>query len=183
VFIVYAIPIGLVVGWLLGGRLEHLATIRIRLAPLAIAALLVQVALFAPPAAALPDAFARSVYVGSTAAVLVVVLANVRLPGIPLVALGAAANLAAIVANGGAMPADPGALSVAGVTLDGPSNSIRTMEPALRPLTDVFAIPSAVPLANVFSIGDVLIGLGLATAIALAMRPVGTRAGDAQRSS
>jgi hypothetical protein len=57
------------------------------------------------------------------------------------------------------------------------------MEPALRPLTDVFAIPSAVPLANVFSIGDVLIGLGLATAIALAMRPVGTRAGDAQRSS
>ena len=182
-FILYAIPVGLVAGWLLGGRLDNLGAVTVRLGPLAIAALLVQVALFAPPAAALPDGLARAIYVGSTAAVLVVVLANLRLAGVPLIALGAAANLAAILANGGAMPADPGALAAAGISLEGPSNSIRTAEPALRPLTDVFAIPSGVPLANVFSVGDVLIGLGLAIAIAAAMRPRRTPAGVPQRSS
>ena len=170
-FILYAIPIGLAAGWLLGGRLDHLAAVRVRLGPLALAALVVQVALFAPLAAALPEAIARAIYVASTAAVVVVVLANVRLAGVPFVALGAGANLAAILANGGAMPADPGALATAGISLDGPSNSIGTAEPALRPLTDIFAIPSAVPLANVFSVGDVLIGLGLAIAISAAMRP------------
>jgi hypothetical protein len=40
----------------------------------------------------------------------------------------------------------------------------------LEPLTDVFAIPAGVPLANVFSIGDVLIGVGIAVVIAAAMR-------------
>ncbi len=182
-FILYAIPVGVAIGWLLRGRLENLSAIRVRLGPLAIAALLVQVALFAPPAGGLPDAVARAIYVGSTAAVLVVVIANLRLTAVPLIALGAIANLAAIVANGGAMPADPDALAVAGISLASPSNSIRTAEPALRPLTDIFAIPSAVPLANVFSIGDVLIGLGLAMAIAAAMRSVQAAPADHQRSS
>lgn len=42
--------------------------------------------------------------------------------------------------------------------------------PVLRPLTDIFAIPAGLPLANVFSIGDVLIGIGIAAVLALAMR-------------
>jgi len=169
-FIVFAIPIGLVAGWLLGGRLDGLAETRLRLVPLAIAALLVQVVLFSPLGGGLPDAVMRVAYVGSTALVLVVVLANLRIPGLPLVAVGAAANLVAIVANGGAMPADPAALATAGIEIDGPSNSIVVAEPAFRPLTDIFALPSALPLANVFSIGDVLIAVGLAIAIAAAMR-------------
>ena len=36
------------------------------------------------------------------------------MPGMPLVALGAACNLAAILANGGYMPASPGALAALG---------------------------------------------------------------------
>jgi hypothetical protein len=69
------------------------------------------------------------------------------------------------------MPADPRAMAMAGLEpAAGPSNSIVLAEPALRPLTDVFALPAWVPLANVFSIGDVLIGLGVAVAIAAAMR-------------
>ena len=42
--------------------------------------------------------------------------------------------------------------------------------PAVRPLTDIFAIPAGLPLANVFSVGDVLIGLGIVVVIAAAMR-------------
>ena len=176
VFILYAIPAGLVLGWVLGGRLDGLARLEVRLGWLALGALLVQVALFSPAAAALPEGLARAAYVASTAAVLVAVLANARLAGVPLIALGAAANLAAIVANGGAMPADPGALAAAGITLGGPSNSAVLTEPALRPLTDIFALPAAVPLANVFSVGDALIGAGVAIVIAAGMRRADRRA-------
>jgi multisubunit Na+/H+ antiporter MnhE subunit len=42
--------------------------------------------------------------------------------------------------------------------------------PVLEPLTDVFALPAWVPLANVFSVGDVLIGAGIALVIANRMR-------------
>jgi len=134
-------------------------------------ALLVQVVQFNPVGGSLIGEAGPLVYVVSTATVLVVVLMNLRLPGLLLVAVGAAANLAAIVANGGYMPSDPGALAIAGLTPhDGPSNGIVVADPALRPLTDVFALPAGLPLANVFSIGDVLIGLGVAVAITAAMR-------------
>lgn len=169
-FVLYAVPIGVVVGWLLGGRLDGLARLRVRWAPIALAALAVQLVLFSPLGGALPDAGGRAVYVASTAAVLLVVLANLRLAGAPVLALGAAANLAAIVANGGVMPADPAALEAAGITLDAPSNSAVVADPPLRPLTDIFHLPAAMPLANVFSVGDVLIALGVAIAIAAAMR-------------
>ncbi|HET7031025.1 MAG TPA: DUF5317 family protein [Candidatus Limnocylindrales bacterium] len=169
-FVLYAIPLGLVAGRMIGGRLEGLQRVAIRWGPLALAALVVQILLFSPLAAGVPDVAARAIYVASTAAVLVAVAANLRLAGVPLVAAGAAANLAAIVANGGAMPADPGALATAGIALGGPSNSIVSADPLLRPLTDIFALPAVVPLANVFSVGDVLIGFGIAIAIAAAMR-------------
>ncbi len=111
------------------------------------------------------------IYVASTAAVLVAVLRNLRLPGIALVALGAVSNLAAVVANGGVMPTTEAALATAGLT-DGPgfSNSAVVADPALAPLTDIFALPSWVPLANVFSIGDVLIGVGVVVLLAVGMR-------------
>jgi hypothetical protein len=87
------------------------------------------------------------------------------------VALGAISNLAAIVANEGIMPTTAGALAAAGMDAEeGFSNSAVVANPALAPLTDVFALPPWLPLANVFSIGDVLIGLGIVLVIALGMR-------------
>jgi hypothetical protein len=171
VFILYAIPIGIVAGLLAGGRIDGLSTLHFRWAPLAIAGLLVQVALFALPAGDALASVGPAVYVGSTLAVLVALLANVRLPGIALVAAGAACNLAAILANGGAMPVRASTLAAAGLdSREGFSNSVVSSAPALEPLTDVFAMPAGVPLANVFSVGDVLIGVGIAVAIAVAMR-------------
>jgi hypothetical protein len=170
VFVLYAIPAGLLAGWLGGGRLDRLASLRLRWGALAIAAVAIQALLFSPLGAGVPDMAGRAVYLASTATVLVVVVANGRIPGTWVIAAGAAANLAAIAANGGVMPADPGALAAAGIVLDGPSNSAVVAQPALRPLTDIFAIPAAVPLANVFSVGDVLIGVGVAVTVALAMR-------------
>lgn len=178
-FILYAIPIGIIAGLLLGGRLDRLADLRLRWAPLALLGLLVQVALFADPVSSVVGDAAPAVYVASTAAVLVAVLRDVRVRGMAVVALGAACNLAAIVANGGYMPADPAALASVVELSPGYSNSVVVADPALRPLTDLFALPSAFPLANVFSIGDVLIGIGIALVIVFAMRARPARSSEA----
>jgi len=170
VFILYSIPVGIVAGYLLGGRIERLADLRLRWAALALIGLAVQVILFAEPVGTWVGAAGPAVYVGSSLAVFVAVLRNVAIPGVGVIAIGAGCNLAAIVANGGWMPADPGALASVGGPPSGPSNSIVVAEPALRPLTDLFALPAWLPFTNVFSVGDVLIGIGIAATIALAMR-------------
>ena len=169
VFILYAIPIGLIVGLLLGGRIERLGNVRFRLTALAVVALVIQVVLFSPLGAGLDDGLSRAIYVASTLLVGVVVVANLRLTGVPLIVLGALSNLAAILANGGAMPASTGALAMLGVGVGENTNSVIVEHPAFEPLTDLFAMPPWVPLANVFSVGDVLIGLGIVVAIAAAM--------------
>ena len=65
----------------LGGRLSGLATVRFRLGGLAIVALAIQVVLFSSLADDLDADVRRAIYVGSTALVGVVVLANLRLTG------------------------------------------------------------------------------------------------------
>jgi hypothetical protein len=171
-FILYGIPIGIVLGYVLGGRLERLGELRFRWGWLAVAGLLVQVALFSGIADTIAGGgIGEAIYVGSTAAVLVAVLRNIRIPGVPLVAIGAVSNLAAVVANGGVMPTTAAALEAAGLSpTDGFSNSAVLAAPALAPLTDVYAVPAGIPLANVFSVGDVLIGIGIVAVIALGMR-------------
>ncbi|HXG40041.1 MAG TPA: DUF5317 family protein [Candidatus Limnocylindrales bacterium] len=170
-FILYAIPIGLALGWLAGGRVAALADLRLRWLPLAFGGLLVQVVLFSGPAVELVGAAGPPLYLASTLAVLAAVVRNVRVPGLALVALGAAANLAAILANGGYMPADPAALASLGATIgEGYSNSVVRPDPALAPLIDRFATPPWLPFGNVFSVGDVAIGTGIVIAIASGMR-------------
>jgi hypothetical protein len=171
-FVLLAIPVGIVLGLLLGGRLDRLATLQFAWPWLAIAGLVVQVLLFSPSLADRISAdVGAAIYVGSTAAVLIAVLRNLRIRGMVLVALGALSNLAAVVANGGVMPTTQAALAAAGLApSDAFSNSAILTDPRLAPLTDVFAIPAGLPLANVFSIGDVLIGLGIALVVALGMR-------------
>lgn len=169
-FIVYAIPIGIVVGLLLGGKVDRLADLRLRWAPLALLGLVVQVLLFSDPISAAVGDGAPAIYVASTAAVLIAVLRDVAIPGMALIAIGAGSNLVAIGANGGYMPADPMALASVVELTPGYSNSVVVADPALRPLTDIFALPAAIPFANVFSVGDVLIGIGVAATIVIAMR-------------
>jgi hypothetical protein len=176
-FMLYGPIVGILAGLLLGGRLERLGRYGYRWIPLALVGLLVQVAIFSTPLGDAVDGLAPALYVASTAAVLLVVLRNVSLPrmgvpGLALVAAGAASNLLAVAANGGYMPADPGALASVGGSLGRAyTNSIVVADAALRPLTDVYALPAWLPLANVFSVGDALICAGIVLAVALGMRP------------
>lgn len=175
-FMLYALPAGILAGWMGGGRLGGLGEIQVRWAPLAVFGLLVQVVLFFGPVAERIGSLGMPIYIGSTALVLMVVLRNIAIRGLALVALGAVSNLLAIVANGGSMPASPEALRVLDKTVNpGYSNSVVMEQPALWPLTDIFALPHPFPFANVFSVGDVLIAAGIAWAIATAMRSAGAR--------
>ncbi|HEX5588910.1 MAG TPA: DUF5317 family protein [Candidatus Limnocylindrales bacterium] len=167
----WAIPIGIALGLLLRGRLDGLLHLHFRWAALAVGGLLVQVVLFTPLGSAVAGDLVPPIYIASTLAVFVAVVRNLRMPGMAIVAAGALCNLVAIGANGGLMPASAGALAVAG--FDGPgehTNSVVLDAPAFEPLTDIFAIPAWLPMANVFSVGDVLIGVGVVVAIVAAMR-------------
>ena len=172
-FVLYAIPIGIAVGLFLGGRLDRLGELRFAWGWLAVAGLAVQIVLFS---GFFEDGLGRGVgaaiYVASTGAVLVAVWRNLSVPGLPLVAVGAISNLAAIVANEGIMPTTAEALAAAGMDAEeGFSNSAVVANPALAPLTDIFALPPWLPLANVFSIGDVVLVVGLVAVVVAAARP------------
>ena|SRR5436190_2495933 len=170
-FILYAVIAGLAVGLARGGRLSRLATIEIRWAPLIVLGFLGQVVLFSDVVASRVGDWGPAIYVATTLMVGVAVLRNVALPGMPLVIAGAACNLAAIVANGGYMPTTIEAMT--GLGKAPPtiySNSALLSDPALPWLIDRFALPRSLPFANVFSVGDVLLAIGVAVLIATAMR-------------
>jgi len=181
-FVIYALPIGLLLGLVLGGRLSGLATLRLRYAMLSVAGFLTQVVLFSAPVADRIGSLGPPIYVASTALVFAAVLANVRIRGMALVVVGAACNLAAILANGGYMPASPDAAAAVGrETATSYSNVAIIASPALELLTDVIVLPEWLPFSNIISIGDLLIGVGIAVVIAAAMRSArrdGVDAGD-----
>jgi hypothetical protein len=87
---------------------------------------------------------------------------NRRIPGLPVIGTGAVLNGLAITLNGGTLPARLGALQAAGMHPAAGEfvNSGVLPHPRLAFLGDVFAVPAGFPLANVFSMGDVLIVLG-----------------------
>jgi hypothetical protein len=85
---------------------------------------------------------------------------NLRVAGVALVSVGMASNVAAIISNGGHMPALPAALRAAGLHFEQSRNSIAAPEPHLSWLVDRWAAQTWVPWANVFSVGDVAIALG-----------------------
>ena len=173
--LLYFVAAGAIAGVLAGGRLERLGQVQFRWGGLAVAGLVVQTVLFSTPLGDRVGAWAPPIYVASTLAVLVALLPNVRLPGFALILAGAVLNLTAILANGGLMPASPDAFArVYGTTIPGAagfSNSTLADASTRLPfLGDVFYLPPPIPLANVFSIGDVLIGLGAAIFLFVTMR-------------
>ena len=109
--LVYAVAIGIVVGLATRGRLSALASVHIRFWPVALAGLLFQALLFSSPLAASVGSLGPSLYVLSTTLVLMSLIVNLRQPGFWLIIVGAFLNFAAIVANGGYMPASPDAVA------------------------------------------------------------------------
>ena len=160
----------IVVALLRGGSLRNLAALQLRWLPLVIAGFVLQLLIFTPFARSPLVAFATvPIYVLSMILLVIWVAANWRIPGMALIAIGLALNVIAITANGGHMPVSPESARYAGTIGNYASegafvanNSIATQDNVrFWLLTDIIAIPKQVPFANVISIGDVLLTIGV----------------------
>jgi hypothetical protein len=144
------------------GRLSSLGDIRLRKPGLAGAAIFVQVVIISILPGSLGDANAP-LHVVSYVLLGAFAWANRRVAGVPIVAAGGLLNFIAITVNGGVMPADPDALAAAGIDAKADEfvNSGAVTHPKLAFLGDIVATPASWPVHNVYSIGDLVIVLGV----------------------
>jgi len=153
---------GLAITPFLGGRWSRLGNVRLRAVPLFYVALALQLGAF--PTQRLPwrtpDKLAIVLWLASYLVFGAALARNARIRGVPLVAIGMLSNVVAIVSNGGHMPALPSALRGAGLHFEQSRNSIAAAHPHLVWLVDRWAAPKWLPWGNVFSVGDIVIGLG-----------------------
>ncbi|NYI41676.1 DUF5317 domain-containing protein [Demequina lutea] len=123
---------------------------------------------------AMPHALAATVHVLTYAVAFAFLWLNRRVGGVLIVAAGAITNGVVIALNGGTLPASASAVKAAG--LDGDiafANSAVLDHPVLPWLGDAFAWPTPLPLANTFSVGDVLIVVGVFVAAWVGSRRFG----------
>ena len=170
--LVLGIIAGLIAGFAGGGRIDRIADLALRGAPLFFAAFVLQLIAF--PSGILPFAIADSVattlWLCSYALLVALALLNRRVRGFPLAIAGMFSNLAAVLANHGHMPALPSALAAAGTPIERVhNNSVVADNPHLAWLIDRWGAPEWVPLANVYSVGDVLLALGAVVIVSAAM--------------
>lgn len=182
VLLLYSIAAGLLVGRLMGGRVRNIEHVHFAWWRLALAGLAVQLVMFADPVQERMGTAGPAVYVGSTLMVLIALLGNLRLPGLPVIAIGAVLNLLPILANGGYMPSSPEVwlelTGVAAVPVSGYSNVVLIgADTALPFLGDIFAFPRPLPLATAFSLGDAVIAIGAVIFLVSAMRSRVSEAG------
>jgi hypothetical protein len=147
---------------LVGGRISRLAALRLRSSWLSILALALQVVAIDVVPGANPFVL-HTLHVLSYVLAGAFVFRNRDVPGLWLVALGAASNGVTVAVNGGVLPASASAQRTAVIDPipDQFVNSGVLEHPHLAWLGDVFAIPASLPLANVFSVGDVLLLAGV----------------------
>jgi Family of unknown function (DUF5317) len=176
-FILYGVLIGLLIGVATGGSAALLGRLRFRWGLVVMLGMAAQLLLFSSPIGDALGLAAPAVYMATNGVVLAAVARNLAIPGLPLVLLGGSANLLAMVVNGGYMPVSRAALEAMNRAPGngGYSNSGLLDHVQLAPLTDVFAMPTWLPVANVFSAGDVLIGIGVSIAIVAGMHGRGPR--------
>jgi len=181
----YVIPIGLIVGFAVGGRLVGLGKLPFRWMGLLLPALLIQLLIFPSFTAKAFIPFATApLHILSYAFLALWIVGNSRL--LPILALGAGAicNFVVLLANGGFMPASDSALMKAGL----PYLAERVMEEGvyanlilmsadtrLNFLGDLLYVPKWIPFSSAFSIGDLLISLALVWLIVKGMRLDGKR--------
>jgi hypothetical protein len=166
VLLVILVVLAIVAVPLSGGRLEKLLDLKLRGLPFVIGALVVQILVISvfPES---PGSLLTALHLLTYVIGLGFIAANLHHRGMWIVGLGGLANFVAIAANGGVMPARAAALRESGrrVTTHQFENSAALRHARLAFLGDVFAMPASWPLANVFSVGDVLIAVGIAVVI------------------
>ncbi len=156
--VLLAAAVGLVAGALAGGDPAALGRLRLRAVALLVAVFAVQVVVISVVPTG-PRALLQTVHVLTYVGAGAVVWLNRAVPGLLLAGVGGGLNGVTIAANGGTLPASEAAVRGAGLAARPGEfvNSGVLPDPVLPWLGDVFWVPAGVPLANVFSVGDVLL--------------------------
>jgi hypothetical protein len=167
IFTVLAAAVGLIIGLLAGGSLKRLGERRFRLWPLLPLGVVLQLPFV--------DRLGFGGLLASYACLLAFALANIRLVGMGLVAVGIGLNTVPIAVNGG-MPVDRDAIVEARITstaglrtlhLDRKHHLERDSD-TLTVLADIIPVR---PLKEVISFGDVVLAVGVADVIYHLLRP------------
>lgn len=181
--------LGVLAGLARHGTLSHLAELRLRYASLFVAAL----ALHALPAlihpwwpSAVPP-LRQWLLLASFGTATAALYANRRLTGVPVMWLGAALNALVMAANGGRMPISVEALRRMGAAelAQGIAEGRYFGHMPVGPDTHLTFLADIVPLGgplSVPSVGDLLIGVGLALLVATGMTASPRLSGEQKRA-
>ncbi len=170
--LLWAILLGLLIGLVRHRTLAHLAQLKLRASWLVLLAVLIQILILPLGQGAKPLVTwgMESFHIGSYLLLLLFAVLNYRERALWPMALGMLSNFIVITANGGHMPASIDALRAAGriatvekLLTDGVSGNVILMseQTKLNFLGDIFWLPGWVPWANAFSVGDLLLGVGV----------------------
>jgi energy-coupling factor transporter transmembrane protein EcfT len=165
--VVISLVLGVVVGYLRGGRLWHLSRLKPRYTPLALIGLLLQ--LVNPP-----RPWPLVMLVVSFVLLAVFTIANIRLAGFAVILAGLSMNFAVIALNGG-MPVSRAAIVASGqgstlaglLERPGVKHHLAGPDDRLLFLADVIPVPP--PVGQVISVGDLFTFAGVSIVIASAM--------------
>ena len=183
-FVLYAVILGIVLGYISGGRLRYLSQKPFKNLLLVISAFFIQLVIFSDisflkPLQNQPTAIVI-LHIFSYLLILAFIIINLKLPGVAFIGTGILLNAIVIILNKGHMPASIESLSSSSVGKytdvlsqgESVNNSIAITSGTVLPwLGDIFAIPSYIPFSNVFSIGDIIIAIGICIYFALNMKP------------
>lgn len=178
-FIIYAIILGIIIGYLIGGRLKNIAHRPLKYVWLAVSGFIIQIVIFSDIGSNINNTVIVILHAVSYILILSFVVLNRKDPGILLIGIGIMLNATVIFLNGGHMPASLESLEKTAIGRHSEilsqgstiNNSVAITEDTLLPwLGDIFYIPSWIPFSNVFSIGDVFIAVGVCVYFILNMK-------------
>ena len=160
--LVFAVAVAALSVMVCGGSLAALSHLKIRAGWAVALALAVQVLIISVVPKDVYGPVGQGLQLGTYALAVVFLVRNRRVPWLWLVGAGGLSNLVAIGANNGVMPASPIALGAAGRARPAGQflNSTSIAHAHLAFLGDNFSVPRTWPLANVFSVGDVVLAAG-----------------------
>ena len=179
-FLIGAVAIGVVLGYVLKGRISNLSGLPLRSLWLVGVAILIQFAIFPlfSSRALFPYA-TTELHLASYGLLFLFFIINYRVWALIIIAAGSVSNLVVIAVNGGRMPSSSHALTCAGqpeiahkLISEGAWGNVVLMSDKTRLnfLGDWLYLPRGVPLATAFSIGDLTIAIGLVILIVWGMR-------------
>jgi MFS transporter, DHA3 family, macrolide efflux protein len=163
--------VGIAAGFLAGGRLENLLSLRLRFGALILAAVALRFGTqwLITADVDIVDQLRLPLYALAFGLLVITLWLNRSQPGALLAMIGVASNGVAIVANGGWMPVFLPALEVAGLAPSELSPTFHVPLPeilgiefllAAGPMGDILPLPLPF-IANVISIGDILLAAGI----------------------